>query len=267
MQGQADKDGMTGELEGRFPFGEPSRRCEPGRVRNADAFLLGVYSSALHVRWTHPDYRVAALAVDQEPYPFWDGADETKRVERWRSEVGWQPEWGTAQPVGRLNGSSGRKVQERILTPLGLDPQRVWTTDAVPFFHVHRGRGTQGEAMAKRYDAFAKEYGLPLHQLPDRPPADQLIRRAVEEEGERLRTELQESEANLVITLGNEALAVIASLVGSHLPHQLSSNASYGTVVRSRLQGRDVDVLPLVHPGQRSSVWTRAHEGWERSCQ
>ena len=152
----------------------------------------------MHVRWTHPHYRVAALAVDEEPYPFWDGADEAERVERWRNEVGWQQEWGTADPVGRLNGSSGRWVQERILTPLGLDPARVWTTDALPFFHVHRGPGTQGEAMSERYDAFAREHRLPLHQLPDRPPVDQLIPRAVHEEGDRLRTELLESNASLV---------------------------------------------------------------------
>ncbi len=226
---------------------------------------MGVYPSALHIRWTHPNHRVAALAVDEKPYPFWDGADEVERVDRWRVEIGWKSEWGTAIPVGRLNGSSGRTVQQRILTPLGLAHDRVWTTDALPFFHVHRGSGTQGEAMSERYDAFAQEHGLPLHQLPDRPPVDHLIRRAVDEEGERLRAELLESNAGLVIALGNEALAVMASLVEGSLPPRLVPDASYGAVLRARLQDRVLQVLPLVHPGQRASTWTTTHDRWVAS--
>lgn len=42
-------------------------------------------------------------------------------VDRWRQEVGWRQEWYTAAPVGRLNGSSGRAVRDRVLLPLGLD--------------------------------------------------------------------------------------------------------------------------------------------------
>ncbi len=90
-----------------------------------DAFLLGVYPSALHVRWTHPQYRVAALAVAEEPYPFWDGADEVERVDRWRGEVGWQSEWGTAEPVGRLNGSSGGAGCWRS-PDMGASPRGGW---------------------------------------------------------------------------------------------------------------------------------------------
>jgi hypothetical protein len=86
----------------RFPFGLPAGRCEPRRVADADAFLLGVYPSALHIRWTHPRYRVAALAVAPEPWPFWDGADQVELVDVWREKVGWQPAWGTAAPAGRL---------------------------------------------------------------------------------------------------------------------------------------------------------------------
>lgn len=100
--------------------------------------------------------------------PFWDGADEAERIRAWRDDVGWQAGWGTADVVGHLNGSSGRWVHDRVLRPLGLAPDRVWLTDALPFFHVHRGENTLAAAMAERYDAFARDNELPLHRLPDR---------------------------------------------------------------------------------------------------
>ena len=249
-------------LEGVFPFGRPSGRCQPRPARPADAAVLGVYPSALHIRWTGPGQRIAALAVAEEPWPFWTGADDAERVAEWRQEVGWLPEWGSAEPAGRLNGSSGRAVHDRILGPLGLGPDRVWLTDALPFFHVHRGPGTQGEAMSDRYDPFARAHGLPLHRLPDRPPTDQLIRRAVRDEGPRIIDELVSSGAPLLITLGNEALAVAAQLVPGDLPDRLVSNEDYGRRHRTEVHGRPVELLPLVHPGQRSARWTQAHERW-----
>ncbi len=228
----------------------------------ASAFVLGVYPSALHVRWTHPQYRVAALAVAPEPWPFWDGADEDERVSAWRDQVGWQEPWGKAEPAGRLNGSSGQAVRDRVLQPLGLALDTVWLTDALPFFHVHRGSGTQGAAMSERYDAFARDAGLPLHNLPDRPSVDALIRRSVEQEGQRLTAELTESGTPLLITLGNEALAVAAALLQEDLPSKLRQDGHYGSRLSVRVAGRALEVLPLVHPGQRSDAWQAAHQRW-----
>jgi hypothetical protein len=54
----------------RFPFGRPSTRRPPREPSGpADLLVLGVYPSALHVRWTTPDglHTVGALAVDDEP--------------------------------------------------------------------------------------------------------------------------------------------------------------------------------------------------------
>jgi hypothetical protein len=249
-------------LTGTFPFGLPSGRCQPRRVSRAQAFVLGVYPSALHIRWRHPQQRIAALAVGEEPWPFWAGEDEVERVVQWRHAVGWRPEWGTAEPVGHVNGNSGRAVQERVLRPLGIDPDQTWLTDALPFFHVHRTRRSQGEAMSTRYDPFAHAHGLPVHQLPDRPPTDQLIRRAVQEEGTRILDEIIDADAPLLITLGNEALAVAANLLGDTLPHRLAPDGAYGRRHRATARGKSVEVLPLVHPGQRGSLWQQAHERW-----
>ncbi len=122
------------------------------------------------------------------------------------------------------------------MAPLGLDFNRVWTTDALPFFHVHRGPRTQGDAMSTMYHPFAAKRGLPLHDLPTHPSVDQLIRRSIKEEGPRLQAELRESQAPLLITLGNEALAVAAALLDGDLPSRLQPDDSYGTRHQARLR-------------------------------
>lgn len=254
-------------MGGRFPFGRPSGRCKPRRATKAKAFVLGVYPSALHVRWSGPGVRISYLAIDQEPWPFWDGHDEAQRIAKWRRDVEWQDAWGTATPPGKLNGSSGHKLRDHYLTPLGLNTDDVWLTDCLPFFHVWRGPGTQGAAMRERYDPFALQHQpLRTHELPDRPPAAQLIRRTLASEAGRLLGELDDSQAPVLITLGNEPLAVIRQLLDATLPPKLSHNA-YGTRHQVPFQGRPLSIVPLVHPAQagsggRSATWAAAHQRW-----
>lgn len=252
------------DLTGRFPFGLASGRCEPRTASPAKAVVLGVYPSALHVRWTAPEGYdgVRALAVAPEPWPFWDGGDQDERLVQWMNDVEWQQEWGHLAPAGRLNGSSGVLVRDRVLAPLGLALDDVWLTDAVPFFFVHRGAGTQGAAMSERYDRFAAEAGLPLHVLPDRPSAQRLVDLAVTEEAGRLREELRQAAAPFLITLGNEALAVAAALLEGDVPARLSPGDGYGRRVQTRLGRDSMELLPLVHPGQRGASWTATHDRW-----
>lgn len=254
------------ELAGVFPFGLRSVRCAPRRAAPARAFVLGVYPSAFHVRWTAPDgfKAVRALAVGPEPWPFWDGQDQAERLVRWVRDVKWQQEWGQVAPAGRVNGSSGVLVRDRVLAPLGLSLEDVWLTDAVPFFFVHRGPRTQGTAMSERYDRFAAAAGRPLHDLPDRPSAGALVELAATQEADRLEDELRQAAAPLLITLGNEALAVAAALLEGDLPSRLSPDSGYGRRVQARLGRQSMEVLPLVHPGQRGATWTAAHDRWIR---
>jgi hypothetical protein len=68
----------------RFPFGRPATRRPPRTPvdRTADLVVLGVYPSALHIRWTLPDRSasVSALAVDDEPTVFRLPADLFREV-------------------------------------------------------------------------------------------------------------------------------------------------------------------------------------------
>jgi hypothetical protein len=99
-------------LAGRLPFGRSATR-RPPRVPDVGCRLvvLGVYPSALHVRWVVPAGAevVDALAVDDEPTVFWDGADAGERIEAWKADVGWSDAWGSVGLAGG-NGSSGRHV-------------------------------------------------------------------------------------------------------------------------------------------------------------
>jgi len=249
------------DLTGAFPFGAPAGRCSARRVPHADLFVLGVYPSAFHVKWTRPDGRsVRALALRPEPYPFWRG--ENQEATFTAISAAWNPDHGAVSPAEQFNGSSGRAVHRDVTNPLRVSWERVWLSDAVPFFHVHRGKGTQGAAMTDVYDPWAVSIGLAPHDLPTRPSADSLVAQAISEEGARLRDEIRESEATTIVTLGNEALRVAGDLLTDHqLPLRLSLD-HYGEPHQARLDGVQLAVLPLVHPGQRSEQWRGAHRSW-----
>ena len=103
-----------------FPFGRP---VTPARLSATAAVCScsAAYPSALHVRWQAPDgIHIAALAVDNEPVPFWTGADQAERVEAWSARSSFRPEWGSVEPAGPANGSSGRWVDDQVLAPLGF---------------------------------------------------------------------------------------------------------------------------------------------------
>src|SRR5438552_3616039 len=84
---------------GTFPFGQPVAPTRPSAVGPKRLFVLGAYPSALHVRWAPPAGQgrvVRALAVDNEPRPFWNGADQEERVLHWQRAVGWRDEFGSS---------------------------------------------------------------------------------------------------------------------------------------------------------------------------
>lgn len=98
------------DRERRYPFGRPITPRPPLRGLTKGLFVLGAYPSALHVAWTPPQgsgRKIKALAVDDEPTPFWDGLDEAERIAAWKEAVSFDSKrWGEIGPCGGLNGST-----------------------------------------------------------------------------------------------------------------------------------------------------------------
>lgn len=111
-----------------FAFGRPVLPRPPSASEPRRAFVLKAYPSGLHVKWT-PSRTiegqrfkpVQAMIVDNDPWPFWDGADAHEQFTRWRTEVDWQDKWGAVEPADpRFNGPSGTWVAEHILAPFAI---------------------------------------------------------------------------------------------------------------------------------------------------
>ncbi|MCX6463451.1 MAG: hypothetical protein NTW05_07645 [Pseudonocardiales bacterium] len=251
----------------RFPFGRPSCRREPRRPAGRAALVvLGVYPSALHVRWTLPDWSatVGALAVDDEPEVFWDGADAARRIDSWKSAVGWTSAWGTIGAAGG-NGSSGRHVAEHVLRPLGVAPADVYFTDCLPTYFVKNGQGSQGERIRDVYDRFAAAHpGLCAADLPPRPREAELIRRCLADERDALLGQLTESRTAPIVTLGREAAYVLAGVCGADRV-RLRADTGYGQPRAITVAGVRRDWIPLTHPGNHTPAWTDRHAAWVRS--
>jgi hypothetical protein len=263
---------------GRFPFGKrntvrPARRAESPR-----AVVIGVYPSAWHVSWSAPGAlgdptgrkgKVAALAVDVEPEVFWDGTadDFEERLATWkRHEDVTFVEGDGAGRHGRIadrspstNGSSGAKVVEHYLRPLGLDPGEVTSTDVFPVFMVKRAgerarRREQGDAIAAEYDTIAHTMGKQPSSLPTRIPPARLPSEAAKLFGSELVEEIRLARPDLVIALGSEVWDTFRLIPDLRVEHRGVSfdslyGSRYGETGTLRVDGRSIDWLPLVHPG------------------
>jgi hypothetical protein len=254
-------------MTSRFPFGRPATRRPPRGAASgtAELLVLGVYPSALHVRWNRGDVTIGALAVDDEPTVFWDGADAAGRIEEWKNAVGWRPDWGTVGAAGG-NGSSGRHVVDHVLTPLGVAAGDVYFTDCLPTYFVKSGPGSQAAAIRERYEPFARTQRprLPEADLRARPAAKDFVRRAVAEEGEELRRQFAEAQAPTVVTLGQEAADVLAGIARAD-EVVLTAGDGYGSARSVHVGGVEMRWLPLVHPGNSHEAWRRAHQKWVRT--
>jgi hypothetical protein len=255
-------------LVSHFPFGRPATRRPPRVPTSGSAalFVLGVYPSALHIRWRRPDGAVVgALAVDDEPTVFWDGADAAQRIEQWQQTVGWAPEWGAVGAAGG-NGSSGRHVVGHVLRPLDVVPEQVYFTDCLPTYFVKSGSAAQASAVHAFYGSFAAAHNppLPSADLPTRPSRRRLVQRAIAEEGPVLVAQMADAAAPTVVTLGQEAADVLAALADAEAV-RLTPDEEYGNLRTLTVGGRQTRWLPLIHPGNRDRQWRGRHDRWTLS--
>ncbi len=246
-----------------FPFGQPVRSVPPRRAPTNDVFVLGAYPSALHVSWRADEtLRVQALPVENEPISFWTGDDRVERVGAWMETVGWRREWGNVEAAEeKFNGSSGRSVRDEVLEPLASSLDRAWVTDCLDLYHVSDGVGERlrGDVGARLETIGRSAVGLLSH-----PSEERIVVDALAHHRERIASELEESGALVLVTLGNAALRVLADLLGISGVRKLTAAPSaYGRPVRGRFGGRDVVWYPVCHPGQRNREYRDAHAAWK----
>jgi hypothetical protein len=218
---------------------------------------------------------VGALAVDVEPVVFWDGEDPPAEelLDGWLSKdsVGFvigdsRDAHGRVTPAG--NGSSGRQVVQDILAPMGLEPHGIWFTDVVTWFFVKDDgtskRRSQRDVLNDVYEPFASRAGLSSADLPDRPTPARLVTEATESQRDRLRTEFRDASAPLVITLGEEARAVLATIAdeSSGAPTAPLTRDRYGEQGSVSVGGHEATWYALTHPGNRHPTWQEANARW-----
>jgi uracil-DNA glycosylase len=149
-----------------------------------------------------------------------------------------------------------------FLQPLGLTRQDAWLCDLVP--HSCKNK-EQAKALRRDYDPLVEKLGLPMYDWPELPSqlADDKRRGEIE-------AELFESQADVVITLGDQPLKWFTSHFGTHaaLSNYGKTLEDYGRLHGFQVSGRDIRLLPLVHPrqaarlGSHSSGWAELHEQW-----
>ncbi len=228
-------------------------------------FILGAYPSAFHVSWRPPSTnglsQIKAIAVDNEPEPFWTGADEADRLATWKNAVAFDhARFGDVGLPGFLNGSSGRWVEEQILCPLDTSRADTWITDCLDVYCC------SDDLRQRLADTYNRVAGLPPWGLPEHPSEDEIVRKALADHTERLRNELTTARPDRIVTLGNAALRVFARLVGhtdeNNAPRQLSADSNvYGKPIATRVDGRPVEWLPLAHPAAPKR-YQDAHKVW-----
>ncbi len=130
------------------------------------------------------------------------------------------------------------------------------------------GKGGQAEAILDRFQPLAPGIGADSGSLPDRPSVSTMVRLAGSEpRRSSLRAEFVDAGAELVITLGQEALDSVRAVADTVTGVQdRLQPQGYGTRGRVVVDGWSGDLLPLVHPGlarQTKRVeWVTALQTW-----
>lgn len=248
---------------GVFPFGEPVLPVEQADRSPKQVFVLGVYASAVHACWIGNDERVAvqALAVRSEPYIFWRGED----VESLIADIDVPEEAGWLVPAAHHhNGPSGQALDDQILGPLGFSREESWLCDLVPYYLAN---DNQLDAIEKKYKPIARDHSLPTVTVPPRTRIH-----ISEARQEQILSELTESNADILILLGDEPIRWFLSAHSSKwrkLADFGTSPDSYGLVHGITISGRNLQVLPVAHPrqiaklGRHSPRWHKLHESWQ----
>ena len=249
-----------------YPFGQTVCPLRQEDKSPKKVFVLGVYASAVHARWKKDGKVICqALAVASEPRIFWDGnPEEAKRI---IDAVAIPAELVVLEPASRqLNGPSAKVLDENILAPLGFTREDAWLCDCLPETRINP---SQAKAIREKYDPLIAQYGLNHVTIPARPSifCDQ-------KRSEEITDELLQSEAELVVLLGDIPIAQYLKKVAD-VPYSTLGEYvdiyGYGHPTEAIICGKAIKVLPLAHPrqigalGAHSERWHLMHREWENS--
>lgn len=240
-----------------FPFGQSIsavRQVNDGTTKKF--FILGVYASAVHVKWFGPDgkIRIRAMAVASEPEIFWRGGnDDVLSVIK---RINLDTRYGHLEPAdSAFNGPSGRCLDSNYLNPMGLTRQNVWLCDLLP---ESRKNPSQKAALSKNYDGHVD---IPY----DFPPVPRPI--ADEKRVNEIVNELETSGARNIILLGDEPIKYFLNRFKPSI-RNLSEIDPYGKEIPAMINGKEYSVVCLAHPrqtaqlGKSSQRWYETHQRW-----
>jgi hypothetical protein len=247
----------------RFPFGQELKQVKQTDTTPKKVFVLGVYASAVHAKWSDANGKelVKALAVAGEPCIFWTG--DTAEAKNIVSNIKVPDGFGSLVAVDTLNGPSGRCLDEDILRPLNLTRKDVWLCDLVP--HSCQNP-SQKEALARAYDGYMEQGKLPVYDMPEVP------KNIAEERVQEILQELKQSKADTIILLGDQPIQqFLAKFSGRY--KKLSDFAEYGQPVDVTIDNKAYTVIALAHPRQigklgiASQKWYDMHQQWVKEIQ
>lgn len=244
----------------RFPFGQLVTARPPSAQAPRPVFVLGAYPSAVHVEW-HPPApyrRVTAIAVADEPIPFWDGDDQLDVVERWKQAVEFHDGWGRVRANPKFNGPCGKKFVANVLAPLRVTASDAWVTDCLDTYRSSVGGA---ERILNTYNPWATSAGLLPADLAPHPSEDAVVREAMKSHAGRLRRELESARPELVVTLGNAALRVMRGIAEEFSSLRQLSVDGYGAEQTLNVGPRKMRWLPLAHPAAPAR-YLEAHARW-----
>ncbi|MBR3713812.1 MAG: hypothetical protein IKM98_11545 [Bacteroidales bacterium] len=250
----------------KFPFGQEVHKLVQQDRSPKKVFVLGVYASAVHAKWKDKNGKLVcqALAVASEPRIFWDGNE--KEAAEIISKIHIPEELGSLEPAAsNLNGPSAKVLDENVLAPLGFTRNDAWLCDLLP---ESRLNDNQIETIEKNYNPIRERYGLDEVTVPKRPKKFCDQKRC-----EEILAELEESKADLLVLLGEDALTQffnnVAGAKYNNLQKFVDENC-YGKAIEASINGRTIKVLPLTHPrqigalGSHSEEWHQMHQNWEQ---
>lgn len=248
-----------------FPFGKQLTKVQQKDRTPKKAFVLGVYASAVHAKWTDINGKqlVSAFAVASEPDIFWTGDNAEQII----SSINLPEQLGklTVPTNKNLNGPSGRALDNLFLKPLNLDRKSTWLCDLLPESRVNE---KQRLAIDNHYSAdLIEKYKLPLPTVPNFDKAElNLELRRIE-----ILEELEESKADTLILLGDLPIYWFLRFYNkeySKLSQFGDTYETYGREHEIQINNKTYKVIPLCHPrqadrlGSSNEKWGQLHDNW-----